>query len=101
MTTKKTTKTKKVEKPVEQSDTDTTVSLKKGLIKVSMTMTDGVLKMENTADQVVKSVGDVKDFINLLVDAVSLINKMAPKYTCCSETDNEEVCVGPCYCSQN
>lgn len=99
MTTKKTTKTKKVEKPVEQSGT--TVSLKKDLIKVSMTMTDGVLKMENTADQAVKSVGDVKDFINLLVDAVSLINKMAPKHTCCSETDNEEVCIGPCYCSQN
>lgn len=99
MTTKKTTKTKKVEKPVEQSGT--TVSLKKGLIKVSMTMIDGVLKMESTSDQVIKSVGDVKDFISLLVDAVTLINKMAPKHTCCSETEDEEVCIGPCYCSQN
>lgn len=99
MTTKKTTKTKKVGEPVRQPDAE--ASLKKGLIKVSMTMTDGVLKMENTADQAVKSVEDVKDFINLLVNAVSIIDKIRTKDLCCSTTGNEEACVGPCYCSQN
>lgn len=99
MTTKKTTKTKKVENPVRLPDV--TVSLQKGLIGVSMSITDDVLKMETTLDQAVKSVGDARDFINLLVNAVSIIDEIKTKDLCCSETDNEEVCVGPCYCSQN
>lgn len=99
MTTKKTTKTKKVEKPVRLPDA--TVSLQKGLIGVSMSMTDGVLKMETTPDQAVKSIKDARDFIDLLIDAVAEIDEMTTEDLCCNETDNEEVCVGPCYCSQN
>lgn len=98
MTTKKTTKTKKEQKPVRLPDV--TVSLQKGLIGVSMSMTDDVLKMEITPDQAVKSVGDARDFIDLLVYAVSIIDKIKNKDLCCA-TNNEEVCVGPCYCSQN